>query len=77
MSEIEQFLRSSIEKNTGVLIEKMNDNILELEVSPLDLLYVIIDIEKNYRVPAKEILNNITPDSFTIKQISMMIAKGN
>lgn len=73
MSEIEHFIRTSIEKNTGIFIEEINDSILEKNVSPLDLLYVICDIEQTYGVSAQYIIDNTTPDSFTIEHITKII----
>ena len=61
------------EKNTGIFIEEINDSILEKNVSPLDLLYVICDIEQTYGVSAQYIIDNTTPDSFTIEHITKII----
>lgn len=73
MGNIEQFLRNSIQRNTGILVDGIDENILEKDISPLDLLYVFIDIEQKYDLPAKNIIDHITPDSCTIEQIAKII----
>lgn len=75
MNEIELFLKNSIQKNTGFLIEKSDDNILEKDISPLDLLYVIMDIEQEYSVSSKNLISNVSPDLFTIRQIAKIISE--
>lgn len=74
MSEIIDFIKNSIQKNTGIWVEKTNENILESAISPLDLLYVIIDIEEKYGISAKDIITNITPYSFTIGEIFKVVS---
>ena len=73
MNNIEQFIEMCIHKNTGKLVKTADDNILTLDISPLELLYVIIEIEQKYAIPAKDIISNTTVDSFTIRQISQAI----
>ena len=73
MRQIEKFLKNSIKENTGFLIENIKDNILSKNISPLDFLYVIYDIEQTYGLLAKDIINNTTPDSFTIECIAKVI----
>lgn len=73
MDEIVSFLRDSIMRNTGVRIEKKDDNILDYDTSPLDLLYVIIDIEREYGVSARDFICNMSPDSFSIEKIAKTI----
>ena len=74
MSDIEKFVRDSIQKNTGILIAEADENILEKDISPLDLLYVVDDIEQSYDLSPKNIIQNITPDSFTIKHLAEIIS---
>ena len=74
MSDIEKFVRDSIQKNTGILVTEADENILEKDISPLDLLYVVDDIEQRYDLSPKNIIQNITPDSFTIKQLVKIIS---
>lgn len=75
MREIEKFLQYSIQKNTGVLVDKSEKSILEYEVSPLDLLYVMTEIEQKYHLSAKNIIDKTTPDSFTIEQLSKIVCE--
>ena len=75
MKEIENFLQQSIKKNTGVLVSKENKSILEYDISPLELLYVIVEIEQKYHLCAKDIIDKTTPDSFTIEQLSKIICE--
>ena len=75
MREIEKFLQYSIQKNTGVLVDKRDKSILEYEASPLDLLYVMAEIEQRYNLSAKDIIDKTTPDSFTIEQLSKLICE--
>ena len=49
--------------------------ILEYEASPLDLLYVMAEIEQRYNLSAKDIIDKTTPDSFTIEQLSKLICE--
>lgn len=74
MSDIEKFVRDSIQKNTGILVTEADENILEKDISPLDLLYVVDDIEQRYDLSPQNIIQNITPDSFTIKQFVKIIS---
>lgn len=74
MSDIEKFVRDSIQKNTGILVTEADENILEKDISPLDLLYVVDDIEQRYDLSPQNIIQNITPDSFTIKQLAKIIS---
>lgn len=73
MNNIEEFVGNCILRNTGKLVVNADDNILKLDISPLELLYVIIEIEQKYGIPAKDIINNTTVDSFTIRHISQII----
>ena len=75
MREIKKFLQYSIQKNTGVLVDKSEKSILEYEVSPLDLLYVMTEIEQKYHLSAKNIIDKTTPDSFTIEQLSKIVCE--
>ena len=75
MREIEKFLQYSIQKNTGVLVDKRDKSILEYEASPLDLLYVMAELEQTYNLSAKAIIDKTTPDSFTIEQLSKLICE--
>lgn len=75
MKEIENFLQYSIKKNTGVLVNNENKSILEYDISPLELLYVIVEIEQKYHLCAKDIIYKTTPDSFTIVQLTKIICE--
>ena len=54
---------------------KRDKSILEYEASPLDLLYVMAEIEQRYNLSAKDIIDKTTPDSFTIEQLSKLICE--
>ena len=75
MREIENFLQYSIQKNTGVLVDKKDKSILEYDASPLDLLYVVIEIEQKYHLSIKDVITKVTPDTFTIEQLSKIICE--
>lgn len=75
MQDIEKFLEDTIEKFTGVQIENKEKNILKMGVMPLELLYVIDEIEEKYGITVKELLADSDYTILSIRNLSCRIGE--
>jgi len=73
MKEIIDFLVISINKYSKITIDNISENIFEYDISPLDMLYVVDELEKEYQVSTREIFHNFDYKSFTIASLAEKI----
>lgn len=73
---MENLMKELFNKYTGVEITDYNKNILEYPISIEHLLYFILELEDNYKVPMISIIDSIQYSEFTYNNLLKQVSKG-